>query len=367
MAARLEAGEEAPLAGTGLLMVPYTRKPNAYYDRVMGRVSPAAWLVLDYLVRLTYGYNRLSVDLREPELADATGLPLRTVQRAKAELRAAGIIDVGDGRGRGRSATHTMTAPTSWRLPEKSASVADYDGESTKSATLADYRARPDSKPAQAIKSATQADFRPSKNPPKMALKPATQAGFSGNGGATGEAPAPGAKPAAGDEGARIPTIPERKKERDMRATHASAGGSSSASPKPTKPPKEADPQSAYTQELVTALQDAMGAKIANWPRERKAAAWYFTAGADGGPAPIPDVMACYRETVDDPWWDGKPIGLEVLKTRWSARVARAKRAHTATSAARAGARVAPAQPYRPQTPPARAYIPASAASMWDD
>jgi hypothetical protein len=349
--AQADRERDEPPGGAVVRLAHYSKLYHYYPDMLLGRVSSDAIAIVLYVVRRTIGYGRDALEAVDGDVAKALGVSLRSFQRAKAELRAARVFEMAAGAGRGKPTVYALTEPETWALP---ANMADNQPEDRLPANMADNRqSRMDSGPV-----ALPANMADNDYPPKMSRQPANMAGNRARQTTHEEPAAPVTKPSGATSPSEVSTIPERKKERDMRATHAEGGSSSSAS---RKPAKEADPQSAYTQELVMALQEAMGAKIANWARERKAAAWYLTAGADGGPAPIPDVMGVYREMVDDPWWDGKPIGLEVLKTRWSARVARSKRANTTATAAR-GAPMAGRGPHA--APVAVVRVP---TSVWDD
>ena len=98
---------------------------------------------------------------------------------------------------------------------------------------------------------------------------------------------------------------------------------SPSSKPKPrTRERKLSDEQlaahreeQAYVAALIKGVQDfnRIKGKLPNHESERGAAHWFYRAN-DGEPAPVEDVMACYRATKHARFWSGKYLTLRHLE-----------------------------------------------------
>src|SRR6185312_10052383 len=99
---------------------PYTKKDNAYADRLIGVVSPSAYYLLDYLIRQTVGFHRESVRYSSKQLAIVTQLSQRTIFTAIRELEALRVLakDAGD-MGRTQIRTFRLLASDVWQLPAR--------------------------------------------------------------------------------------------------------------------------------------------------------------------------------------------------------------------------------------------------------
>lgn len=374
MAAQREA-DTLEERGGALGFVPFTRTPNAYYEQVLGVVSVEAWALLSYVLRHTSGYQRDAVALSDAELMTGkrspdggvmdhgAGLAERTLRRAKAELKAAKLVAITDGRGRSRVPTYALLPASEWELDTKPASVAAFSESGT----------RPGNKPTH--KPASVAAFQSkSVKPATLAALPATLAAFSENAQKDEESAGRMAPSAAAPSSVRSPTIPERniKKGDAERSTSVRAPRASSSTPgthSTTRAPlKEADPRATYTRELVVTLEAQHGAKLPSYGREMRAASWYWTAGKGGAPAAIEDVMECRRVALLDPWWQDKYMGLDALKAKWSLWVAKGPQAlqpakpAQAPATARSGYRTAAAPPVKDTI-----WLTPDAASAWVD
>lgn len=84
----------------------FTQADNAYFDGLFGRVSPAAYYCLMYVVRNTLGYHRQGMRLSFKQLGDALGLSRNTAMKGLQELEAAHIVG-SDGADRGRTQVRT--------------------------------------------------------------------------------------------------------------------------------------------------------------------------------------------------------------------------------------------------------------------
>jgi hypothetical protein len=329
---------------------------HAYSRRALSHLSGGATKLLWYLLSYTAGYQRNTVTLTISEIMDGArrrdgtrldpgaGLAKSTVQAAIAELRRLGLISYSiTGRGRSRAFAFVMEPPIAWKLPPE---AARENGPK----------------------------ISPLANGPKSSPK-ATQIGpkidsRGLNRHARGVAAVPEIKRTPEGADARTPTIPETKHidtKGDARATHARPASSSS------KPTKEPNPRVLYAQELVAALRAELnGATLPSAPREYKAAyEWYWDAGRDGVPAPVAEVMACYRVVKTDPYWANRHLGLHSLEYRWSAWLSdgpAAVKANVAREQARAAARSGPQTVVTAPAHTSPAMIPVTAqnAGWWD-
>lgn len=102
---RVNADTSQPADNVRALPAPargFTQVDNAYYDSLFGKVEPASYLCLTYIVRNTLGYHRPSVRLSFKQLGEALGLSRNTAMKALQDLEVKHIIG-SDGGERGRT------------------------------------------------------------------------------------------------------------------------------------------------------------------------------------------------------------------------------------------------------------------------
>jgi hypothetical protein len=117
----------------------FTQVDNAYYDGLLGKVSPTAYYCLTYIVRNTLGYHRQGVRLSFKQLGDALGLSRNTAMRGIQELEAARIIGSDGGeRGRTQVRAYFLLPIEGWTLdsPCSTSAKTELDTTSPKSALV---------------------------------------------------------------------------------------------------------------------------------------------------------------------------------------------------------------------------------------
>lgn len=351
MAVEVERGDGDGRPGVVVPFAPYTRLYHHYSDGLLGRVSSDAIAIVVYITRHTLGYGRDSVEATDTAVAGALRLSLRAFQRAKAELKAARVFEMTPGAGRGKPTVYKLTTPDTWALP----------------ANMADNHQIRMAPGAVALPANMADNDYPPKQPVILAVNSVQR--NEGEGGTT-----PGTEPPHVASQAEASTIPERKKEREGRASRAKAPRAAKSKMAPDELAAH-NAKAAYITKLVAALAaELKGAKFPHGEKaERGHAEWYYTAGRDGGPAPIEDVMACWR-LAKTGYWAGIYLGLASLKTSWTTWVAEGPHAvkasvqrEMAKTAARSGPRAPGSSPrVGPYAAPPPAVVRAS-ASIWDD
>lgn len=76
--------------------------------------------------------------------------------------------------------------------------------------------------------------------------------------------------------------------------------------------------EAVYVNQLLSGICECIKTNKLPLPgRERDAAHWFYRAGENGAPAPLEDVLACYRATKCSPFWAGKYLSLQQLEGCW--------------------------------------------------
>ena len=269
---------------------PYTKVYNDYYEALIGVVSPSAYYVLHYLIRQTCGFHRDATRSSLSVIADATNLSRHTVITALRELQDMHIVTSdGDTLTRTQIRTYQMQPADSWQLPSKtSAKIALVEKRKRTSAKIAHDDTQTSADNALDDTS-TSAKIAPIKRKPER----------KGN----------------------------QRKENQTDATASAERGIASASlekPSRQKPKLSGEAlerhqaEAAYISDLVKRLRDHLhGAKLPNDKQERAAGHWFYTAGKDEMPADPEQVMACYAVVKHAPFWSGRFLSLQSLKTFW--------------------------------------------------
>jgi len=95
----------------------YTDVDNAYYDDVLGVISPGAYVCLSYIIRDTAKHHCERGNFSYQQMALALSLARNTVVKALQELASVGLIAIDDDTAMGH--TYTLLPPEQWRLPER--------------------------------------------------------------------------------------------------------------------------------------------------------------------------------------------------------------------------------------------------------
>lgn len=263
----------------------FTQIDNTYLDGLWGIISPSAHICLLYIVRQTHGYRRESVRLSFKQLGDALGLSRNTVMKALAELEAAHIIGSDDSeRGRTQVRAYFPLPAAAWTLPDATSAKNELVG------TSADIELATTSAKNELVVS-------------KIALV--------------------GAQTSAKNElhiNKDINTVSKDNSD-------AYASGAADASAPPRRPSKKRERQRKLTDEelpaqreeavwcnnLLAALRSELGvSKLPTEGKERAAAHWFYGELRDVEGA-VEKIMACWRATKRDQFWQDKPLSLQKL------------------------------------------------------
>ena len=271
------ATDEAAPAPDNVRRLPvrgFTQADNAYYDQLIGIISPTAYYCLAYIVRRTLGYHEDSIKLTLTQLENATNLSRNTVLKALAELERTCIVGTDASiRGRTQVRTYSLLPIDGWILPSTSANN-DLVGTSAKSELVLSKN--------ELVGGKTSSKNEPLLNKGRNKLSKQTDANAS--------CAAPHSADATPDAALLASTPPSPKKSRELSA------------------------KDQYRVDLlarVTACND--GAKPPNRAQEWAAAARFWTWGKDGTPADIEQVAACYSEERRRPKWDSAYLSLQIV------------------------------------------------------
>lgn len=285
-----QAGDTADESATPEKVVPlrpYTKKDNAYADRLIGVVSPSAYYLLDYLIRQTVGFHRESVRYSSKQLATVTHLSQRTIFTAIRELEALRVLakDAGD-MGRTQIRTFRLLDSEAWQLPE-------CDCQTTAKFAVVEKRKRTTAK--------TTVD------------EPVTTANFAED---------------ATQTTANFADLIKKEEYKENREkeieTDANASGhgvdtpanvTPSSSEKPIHKPRkerELSPDHQYRVDLIAAVSKVRGCASPNKNAEWGAAGKFFRWNGDTS-APIDDVVTCFTIEQRAPHWDTNTLTLNDL------------------------------------------------------
>lgn len=280
---------------------------NAYFDRLIGVLSPTTYYCLMYLVRRTVGYRTESVKASLAEIAEATKLSRHTIIKALDDLKSAGIIaSDADERGRTQVRTLTVLPVIQWRVtaPAPTAPATDCP-TSAKSALVPETPQLVQKMHQTSAKNALVTAPTSAKNAPLLNTKRNTH---------------------------RKDTDADASRTADADATPMPMPDTSSSQPSAVQEKKKR-PTAARTRKLTDEQLEAhrveaawCSALLADYcaaldvtelpksqeGKERQAAHWFYgqLAGVEDGAA---KVMACYRLLKRDPFWQNRPLSLQKL------------------------------------------------------
>ena len=291
-----QAGQSADDSATSekvLTMRPYTKKDNAYADRLIGVASPSAYYLLDYLIRQTVGFHRETVRYSSKQLATVTKLSQRTIFTAIRELETLHVIakDAGD-MGRTQIRTFRLLSADEWRLPER-------DTQTTAKFAVVEKRKRTTAKNTVDGQTTT-AKFAEGDTQ--------TTANFA-------------------DLIKKEESKEKREKENDSDANASAERDTAPATPeKPTRQKRKLSPEArerhnaeaAYVSDLCKRQLAALKCGKSPKPGEDRAGGHgYYTAGQDGAPADPEQVIALLRVVKQSPHYSGQYLTLQATIRYW--------------------------------------------------
>ncbi|MBF6588962.1 MAG: replication protein [Ktedonobacterales bacterium] len=287
-----DVSHDAPDNVRRLPMRGFTQADNAYYDDLLGVISPTAYYCLSYIVRNTLGYHRESIRLSYKQLGDTLNLSRNTVMRGLQELEAAHIIasDAGE-RGRTQVRAYHLLPITAWTLPArctvstsaKTALVED-EGASAKNALVETQTSAENalvvSKNAL-VETQTSAKIEHLINKERNKVSKQIESDAHAS-------PAP-AEPVA---------APPSKKSTATRSRRYTGE------------------EQAYVAQGIKALCAEMHLKKHPAEGQERDGLHWFSTARDGQPVSVDEVMAWYRLIKREPYWQGKFLSLKsVAKT----------------------------------------------------